>query len=71
MTRELQHLHDSGEISFKVSSFPNGGVDWTLGDAATLTIASGKAATVEEAIRDLCDAACTHFPESFFSTGKR
>ena len=70
MTKELQRLYDS-EINFRVSCFWDAGVDWALGDEGNGFKASGNAATVEEALRELFDAASTHFPESFFATGKR
>lgn len=66
--QRLQLLYDS-EINFKFSSFHPRGIDWSLGDGLTHAIVSGRTGTVEQALDELCDAACAHFPDSVFAKG--
>jgi hypothetical protein len=65
-TNVLQVQYDS-ELNFELSCFWDGGLIWKLGDSANGYSAEGHAETVNEAIKQLRDAALTHFPQSGFT----
>jgi hypothetical protein len=58
-------LYDS-EINLELSCFWDGFI-WKLGDYANGYLAEGNASSIEDAIRQLRDAALTHLPGSEFS----
>ncbi len=62
----LQMLYES-EINFELSCFWDAGFIWKLGDYANGYLAEGNASSIEDAIRQLTDAALARLPESEFA----
>ena len=63
---QLQALYDS-EINFDLSTFWDNGFEWRLGDVQNGWKERGSAASMEEAVKALSEAAFRHYPESVFA----
>jgi hypothetical protein len=70
MTRpsELQRLCDS-EVNFTISTLWDCGFSWQLGDELNGYVADGCAASFDEAVAEIAQAALEHFPNSQFARG--
>ena len=64
----LQALYDS-EINFKISCFWDGGIDWAIGDDLNTYLAKGTAASIHDAVNELCLVAVRLYPDSTFAAG--
>jgi hypothetical protein len=69
-TSTLQGLYES-EINYTVSAFWDCGFRWKLGDDLNGFVAEGTAATFEQAVSELAQAAIEHFPDSAFARAPR
>jgi hypothetical protein len=69
-TSTLQGLYES-EVNYTVSAFWGCGFRWKLGDGLNGFVAEGSAATFDQAVSNLAQAAIEHFPESAFARGLR
>ncbi len=67
-SQTLEAIHQS-EINFEISTLWAAGFSWKLGDPFNGYHAEGNADTFYDAVRQLADAVCRHFPASAFSGG--
>ncbi len=64
----LQKLYDS-EINVYLATFWDAGWEWRLGDHMNGFQAEGNCRRLDDAVRELADAARKHYPRSLFATG--
>ncbi|MGH7782544.1 MAG: hypothetical protein ACREO5_01695 [Candidatus Binatia bacterium] len=65
----LQPLYDS-EINCEIRWLWDGGIDWKL-FAPNDEIIPGNARTVQEAVKELAQAAIKHYPDSNFTKSRK